>query len=325
LEKPTIHGEKSLFLYHDDLAVPDITENQVLVRVHACGLNPVDLKLGYFCKEFPRVTGLDVAGVVEKVGANAKGWKIGERVTYYADVGSNKNGGLAEFATVDSKLLLRLPDGVSFEEAAAVPTAGWTAWIALVRKCRIAERKGDVVMITAGAGGVGGFAIQLAKLHGLTVITTTSSKNVEYVKKLGADHIIDYSKEDIAARVKELTHGRGVDIWLDVLGTTSADIGVRSLAANGDIAVAAGSPSPTVLGELIFKQGSLHGLMTAAGMTNDEKSQKNLVHVGNEMLALIQNKKLNPLISEAISLSEAVPALQRIGEGHVVGKIVVKM
>jgi NADPH:quinone reductase-like Zn-dependent oxidoreductase len=140
-------------------------------------------------------------------------WKPGDRVFYHGDL--SKPGGYAEFAIAPAHIITRIPDNVTFEETAAIPCAGYTAWQILSRK--IPVRQGQALLVHGGAGGVGGFAIQLGRIQNLKIITTCSAANFSAVKDLGALHPIDYRSEDVTARVMEITNGRGVDIVINTI------------------------------------------------------------------------------------------------------------
>jgi len=290
-----------------------------VVKVHAAGLNPVDYKIGCFgFISFPTTPGLDIAGTVEEVGSGVSHFKVGERVYYHGNM-SSKFGGFAQYSSIEAITVAHIPEGVSFVEAAALPTAGWTAYQVLYDKARI--RKGETVVITAGSGGVGGFGIQLAKLAGANVITTCSAKNFEFVRKLGADHVIDYTKEDVKARVMEITNNRGVDVWVDVIGSDSADVGLKCLAFGGALVVVQGNPT-TPLGDLFMKQQTVHEAFLGGAHKADILARQNLAKTGQEMIQLLKDKKIDPLVSEVINFDAIPEALVRIKDRHVTGKIV---
>lgn len=188
-----------------EVATPEIKENDVLVQVHAAGINLLDslIKNGDF-KLFlpyktPFINGHDVAGTVVKVGARVKNFEVGDKV--YARPADHRIGAFAEFIAINEKDLAFMPDDITMEEAASTPLVGLTAWQALVEIANL--KKGQKVFIQAGSGGVGTFAIQLAKHLGAYVATTTSSANIDLVKSLGADVIIDYKKDDFSVQLKD--------------------------------------------------------------------------------------------------------------------------
>lgn len=193
---------------------PKASKEQVVVEVKATSINPIDWKLreGYLQQmmnfEFPIILGWDVAGVVSEIGEGVTDWKVGDKV--FARPETTRFGTYAEYTIVDQTLLAKIPEKISFEEAAAVPLAGLTAWQGLFNHGKL--KKGETVLIHAGAGGVGTYAIQLAKSIGARVVTTASEKNHDLLIELGADQVIDYKTENFAEILD------GVDLVLDTMG-----------------------------------------------------------------------------------------------------------
>lgn len=193
---------------------PKANAKQVVVEVKATSINPIDWKLreGYLQQmmdwPFPIILGWDVAGTISEVGEEVVEWKVGDKV--FARPETTRFGTYAEFTVVDQHLLAKIPANISFEEAAAVPLAGLTAWQALFNHGKL--KKGETVLIHAGAGGVGTYAIQLAKNIGAKVITTASEKNHDLLVGLGADQVIDYKTENFVDILDE------VDLVLDTMG-----------------------------------------------------------------------------------------------------------
>lgn len=193
---------------------PKAGAKQVVVEVKATSINPIDWKLreGYLQQmmdwAFPIILGWDVAGVISEVGEEVIDWKVGDKV--FARPETTRFGTYAEYTVVDQELLAKIPANTSFEEAAAVPLAGLTAWQGLFNHGNL--KKGETVLIHAGAGGVGTYAIQLAKSIGAKVITTASKKNHDLLIELGADQVIDYKTENFAELLD------GVDLVLDTMG-----------------------------------------------------------------------------------------------------------
>lgn len=190
---------------------PVIEPNQVLIRLRATSVNPVDFKIrqgamGEAAGAFPLVLGGDAAGVVVEVGENVSRFKVDERVF----TRPRKFGTYAEYVVADADVVSKMPKSLNFEEAAAVPLAGMTAWQSLVDHGKI--KKGDKVLIHAGSGGVGIFAVQLAKHFGAEVASTASSRNRELLESLGVDHFIDYKEEDFSKILADY------DLVLDTMG-----------------------------------------------------------------------------------------------------------
>ncbi|MCE7790945.1 NADP-dependent oxidoreductase [Salipaludibacillus sp. CUR1] len=197
-----------------EIDTPSLKESQVLVELHATSINPIDWKVreGYLKEmlpfDFPIILGWDAAGVVIETGSRVTDFKVGDRVFSRPD--TTREGTYAEYAAVDAHLLAHMPEKMSFEEAAAIPLAGLTAWQCLTEFKSIKE--GDHVLIHAGAGGVGNFAIQIAKNMGAYVTTTASGKNADFLYSLGADKVIDYKNEDFSETLSD------VDFVLDAVG-----------------------------------------------------------------------------------------------------------
>ncbi|AQX54400.1 zinc-binding dehydrogenase [Priestia flexa] len=255
----------------EEIEKPVAKRGEVVVKVEAASLNPVDYKTatnGNPSWTYPHIVGLDVAGTVEEVGEDVTEWQKGDRVVYHGDF--NKKGGYAEY-------------------------------------------------------GVGGFGIQLAKAAGKTVISTASAHNHEYVKSLGADHVIDYREEDVKARVMEITNGRGVDAVLDTVSRDNATASLDMIAYNGHIAHIAGAPDYTKVNPFT-KVISFHEVaLNAIHHNHDEIAERDLAKMGDEFLQLVQEKKVSALVERVISLSEVPQALAELSERHVRGKIVVDM
>ncbi|MFC4714500.1 NADP-dependent oxidoreductase [Planococcus dechangensis] len=224
-----------------DVETPSIAENQVLVEVHATSVNPIDWKLreGYLKDmlpwEFPIILGWDVAGVVREIGSQVTHFHVGDRV--FARPATTRQGTYAEFVPVDENLLARMPEIMSFEQGAAIPLTGLTAWQCLVEIGHI--KKGEKVLIHAGAGGVGSMAIQIANSIGCFVATTASDKNDELVTSLGANRVIDYHEEDFSEVLEDF------DFVLDTMGGETLEKSYGVLKRGGRLVSIAGQPDET--------------------------------------------------------------------------------
>ncbi|RZT21719.1 zinc-binding dehydrogenase [Fictibacillus sp. BK138] len=294
---------------------------EVLVKVKAAGLNPVDYKTatnGNPNWSYPHILGVDAAGVIEEIGESVTGFQKGDRVFYHGNL--TKKGGFAEFAVTTAHTVAKMPDELSFEEAAALPCAGMTAYQALIRKMNL--QTGETILIHGGAGGVGGFAIQLAKNIGAKVITTCSPENEEYVKELGADDAIFYKTEDVHARILEITENTGVDAVLDTVSRDNATQSLKSIAFNGRIAFIAGNPDYSAVKP--FSQAlSFHEIaLGAAHFSNNREAQKDLATMNEELAKLVVEGKISTMISEKVTLEKVPAALIKLSERHVKGKIV---
>lgn len=315
-------GELSKVMHYGELPVPQPGPNEARVKVHAVGLNPVDYKLvGKPAAVYPVVYGLDVAGVVDALGEGVANVKVGERVHFFANL-LKQYGGFAEYSITDAETLIPLPDDVSFVDAAALPTAAWTAYQAL--HYRLHLHKGQTIVVTAAAGGVGGFAVQFAKLAGLKVIGTCSTKNKDFVLSLGADHVIDYTTENIPQRVKELTNGIGAEGWIDLVDSNSATEGLSTLAFGGTLVACVGTPDITKV-PMFPRALTLSHVFLGQGYGAHRAAQLELKEIGERVLDLLIQKKLNTLVGEVIELKDVPDALHRLKERHVRGKIVAKL
>jgi len=294
-------------LQYQDLPRPEPKPNEVLVRVIAAGVNPVDsqMRAGDWAKVFgpkpPYVPGADIAGVIEQTGAQVKNLKAGDAVYGYLDL--DRDGGYAQFTIAKPSEVAAKPKSATFEEAAAVPCAALTAWQAIVDSGKLSS--GQTVLIHGGSGGVGSFAIQIAKARGARVIATASTHNQETLKQLGADVAVDYTQqkfEDIA---------KDVDIVLDTVGGDTLARSYKVLKKGGFIA--------TLVARLDKSELEKHGIRgESIGVTPNAAELAQLAE-------LIDAKKIRPLVSQVLPLSEARKAHEQAATGHTRGKIVLKV
>lgn len=292
-------------LKYEDVPRPEPKENQVLVRVIAAGVNPIDalIREDTYAKEFgtnlPLVPGYDIAGVVEKTGAKITKLKVGDAVYGYVLSG----GGYAEYAVASEQELLPKPKSLSFVAAAAVPLAALTAWQALIDAAKV--RAGQTVLIHGGSGGVGTMAIQIAKARGARVIATASTPNQDLLKELGADVAIDYTQtkfEDVA---------KNVNVVLDSVGKDTLARSYGVVKKGGFIA--------TLVSRLDQAELDKHRIRGASISV-----KPNAVELA-EITKLIEAKKIRPVVTRMISLPDAVAAQQQITTHHTRGKIVLKI
>ena len=219
-----------------DVPEPKLREDDVLVQIHAAGVNPVDSKVrngefkSFLRHRLPLILGHDVAGVVVRVGSRVRRLKPGDEV-YAAD---GRAGAFAEFIAINEDDVAIKPTALTMAEAASIPLVGLTAWQALIERANL--KPGQKVLIHAGSGGVGTFAIQLAKYLGATVATTTSTDNVDLVRSLGADVVIDYKKEDFA----DVLHD--YDVVLNSLDKVTLEKSLRVLKPGGQLISISGPP-----------------------------------------------------------------------------------
>lgn len=311
-------------LYLTDREEPKPKADEIRVKVRAVGLNPVDYKIartGHPAWQFPFILGLDVAGIIDSVGENVRELSPGQRVVYHGDL--SKPGGFAQYAVTTARAVSVIPEQLSFTDAAALPCAGYTAFQAIHKKLKV--ESGKSILIHGGAGGVGGFALQLSRLANLKVFTTCSKRNFEYVMSLGADQAIDYNTEDVAAQIKAATGGRGPDYILDTAGPESATASLAMLPFGGALVCCAGFPDFSKI--IPFKSAlSIHEVaLGGAHLSGDHQAQQELAYIGTRMLELAVSGSLNCLVEEIISLEEIPAGLKKLAERHTRGKIVAKL
>jgi NADPH:quinone reductase-like Zn-dependent oxidoreductase len=297
---------KADVLVYEDAPRPEPKAGEVLVRVHAAGVNPVDWKIrsGAFGKRKPGqplILGSEISGVVESCGADVKGFKTGDEV--WSLLSLMRSGGYAEFATAPEGELAKKPKSIDFVHAAGVPLAALTAWQALFDRGGLKE--GQSVLIHAGAGGVGHFAIQLAKAKGAKVYATASANHLGFLKELGADVAIDYK----AQKFEELA--KDVDVVLDSIGGETQTRSLGCLKKGGYLVSIVQPPDAKKLEELGLK-GSI--MLVAPNV-------KELDEIG----ALIEAQKVKCVVSETVPLAEAKRAHELSETGHTQGKIVLQV
>jgi NADPH:quinone reductase-like Zn-dependent oxidoreductase len=294
-------------LKYEDVPRPEPKDDEILIRVMAAGVNPVDgyIRQGNLAKvmgdAFPLILGMDIAGVVENTGAKTTKFKAGDPVYAYSSF--KEQGGYAQFAVVKENEAALKPRGITFEQAAAVPLAATTAWQALIEKAQLSP--GQTVLIHGGSGGVGSFAVQIAKARGAKVIATASTTNQEFLKQLGADQAIDYTTTKFEDVVKD------VDV---VLVAVRGDTLARSygVVKKGGILVSiTGQPDPAELEK--------HGIRGTSLMAHPD------ARVLEELATLIDAKKITPEVSQVFPLTDAAKAHEQIASQHTRGKIVLKV
>ncbi len=197
-----------------------------------------------------------------------------------------------------------------------------TAYEAIVQKMNTTGK--ETILIHAGAGGVGGIGIQLAKRLGLKVATTASTENHEWVKRLGADLAIDYKKENVTDVIRDWTNGRGADLIFNTVGRDEATADLGRLAFSGQLAFIAGGPDQSVVKPFTLSPSIHEVALAAAYASEDDRAIRNLGHMASELLKLVAAKELDPLVTEEIPATDIVKGLQRLSERHVRGKIIAK-
>ncbi|MFM2577376.1 zinc-binding dehydrogenase [Vibrio fortis] len=308
-----------------DLSIPKPRNNQVLVKVLACGLNPVDTKIVYWqhlVKDMGSdfVVGLDVVGEIIEVPTKETSWQVGDKVLFHGNM-FDRHGGLAEYCLQDSRALTAMPN-IPDEFAASTPCAGWTAWRALVDKLRIQER--DSLLIAGGSGGVGSFAIQIAKHYGVeTIITTCSAKNIDYVKQLGATHVIDYQTQDVLEEVKKITLSKGVDVALDCVGGRSELLCANALQFDGEMVELVETADLTLYKDAKARGITVHQLSLGAGYTHGDLGRQSILNAGLSFNKLLNSKYIQPPRIKTIPLYESAEALMKLRDKRTVGKVVI--
>ena len=313
----------------DGQSKPPITENDVLVKIHAASINPLDLRVleGEFKAiqpvKFPFILGNDFAGTVVQVGANVKQFKAGDEV--YAK--TDQNGAFAEYTVVHQSSLALKPQNISMELAASLPLVSLTAWQALVEIAKV--QAAQKVLIHAGSGGVGSIAIQLAKHLGATVATTTSGKNAQWVKALGADIIIDYKTTDFEQELKDY------DVVLDTQGGKILEKSLNVLKRGGRIISISGPPDRE-FAEAIHANWLLKCIIPLLSWSIRNKAKKKGITYSflfmqpngqqlSEISKLVESGNINPIVDKTYAFTEIKDAFQYVNTGRAKGKVVLKI
>jgi len=313
-----------------DMPDPMLQDEDVLVQIRAASVNPLDSKIrdGEFKLllkyRLPLILGHDLAGVVIRVGSRVQHFKPGDEV--YARPADFRIGTLAEYIAVREADLAIKPKTLAMEEAASIPLVALTAWQALVERARL--QKGQKVLIHAGAGGVGTFAIQLAKHLGATVATTTSTANVDWVKRLGADIVIDYKKGDFATLLHDY------DLVLNSLDAKTLSKSVRVLKPGGKLISISGPPDPAFAKHL---GSSFLGLVTCflSRRIRKEAAERGASYSflfmrasGSqlaEITSLIESGVIHPVVDRVFPFESTREAIAYVETGRAKGKVVVQM
>lgn len=296
-----------------ELDLPAPGPGEILVQIHAAGVNPADWKIreGLFKdrmpSEFPIVLGWDAAGVVEAVGKDVARVKSGDEIFAYCRKDKIHDGSYAEAILLNEIHLAPKPKNLSFEEAAAVPLVGLTAYQALFEATQL--KAGETILIHAGAGGVGSFAIQLAKNAGARVLTTASARHHDYLRQLGADEILDYTQENFVSAAKRI-FPEGIDAVFDTVGGQTQLDSAEVLKPGGRLT------SLLALNEDYFRQ---RGLQPHYVFVRPENSQL------RKLGGLIEAGKLRVKLEKVFPLEEAAEAHRLIEAKHSQGKIVLKV
>jgi NADPH:quinone reductase-like Zn-dependent oxidoreductase len=291
----------------EEIPRPEPKDDEILIKVIAASVNPVDVAIrkGHLAEiignKFPLVLGMDAAGIVEKAGAKITKFKVGDPV--YAFFTLTSEGGYAEYVIAKENEAGRKPKAVTYAQAAAVPAAGSTAWLALNYMAKLTADQ--TVLIHGGSGGVGHFAIQIAKAGGAKVIATASTGNQEFLKQMGADMAIDYTTTKFEEVAKD------VDVVLDAVGRDTLKRSYGVVKKGGIIVSIVDEPDKAE--------------MDARGIRGVTLRAAPYAKVLQELATLIDAKKLKPVVSQTFPLADFAKALDQIATHHTRGKIVLQV
>lgn len=340
------HGGPEELVY-EDIEAPTIGANDVLINLKAVGLNHFDLDVrggisGYLSLEMPHILGCEGAGAIAEVGSAVEAFRVGDRVMPFLatssgqcrhricncaqgmdnicldfdKLGVTRWGTYAEYVKVSQHNVIRLPDALSYVDAAATQVAFATAWELVINKAHV--RQGEDVLINAAGSGVGSAAIQVARLAGARIIATAGSdEKLARARKLGADEVINYNEtEDIADAVRKLTGGRGVDVCIEMVGGKILQQSLDALCINGRLSTCgahAGEKVELDMIDFFRKQITMTSCHFAPKSTN------------TAVLSLIAEGKLNPVIAKKLPLSEMHEAHEIVAGRNFFGKVVLEV
>lgn len=292
----------------NETETPRLTPDQILVEIHAASINPIDFKVreGYIPgipSSFPATIGGDFSGIVKEVGEGVENLKPGNEVFGQAGILNGGTGSMAEFALANPTKIAAKPANTTFEEAASLPLAGVSALQAIEDHIQI--KPGQKILINGGAGGIGSFAIQIAKANGAQVATSVSGDDVEFVKSLGADKIIDYKKQNFADELRDY------DAVFDTAGPLTWDASIKILKKGGVIVSMNGQPNP----ELAKENG-----VTSIGQSTDATPERL-----KRLKQLVESGKVRPNIDRVFSLEETKLAFEYQESYSPRGKVVIKV
>jgi len=307
-------------LVYEDIPKPLPDPGQVLVKIHSIGINFIDVyfRSGLYKSPLPFVPGMEAAGTVEALGENVIDPKPGDRVAYAGVIGA-----YAEYALVPARQLIRMPDGIDFETAAAAMLQGMTAHYLTYSSFPL--RKGETILLHAAAGGVGLLLIQMAKKIGARVIGTVSSeKKAELARSAGADHIILYTQSDFEKEVKAITSGAGVDVVYDSVGQATFEKSLNCLRRRGMMVLFGQSsgPVPPMDPNILNPKGSLY--LTRPALGHYTASRDELSWRAGDVLNWISDGSLKIRIDRTYPLREVAQAHQALEARKTAGKILLE-
>ena len=314
-----------------DVPEPKLGAEDILIQVHAASINPLDLKIrsGEFKLilpyELPLILGNDAAGTVVRTGSHVSRFKVGDEV--YARPNKDRIGTFAEYIAINQSDAAIKPSNLSMQQAAAIPLAALTAWQALVDVAKV--KPGQRIFIQAGSGGVGSVAIQIAKHLGAFVATTTSTSNVEWVKALGADVVIDYKTQDITAELSDY------DVVLNSLGNQELIQSLKILKRGGILVSISGPPTPAFADEIGLNWIVKQVIKLISYSIRKKAEQRGINYVFLFMRAngdqlskitqLIEQGSIRPVIDRIFSFSAIADALAYAELGNAKGKTIIQM
>jgi len=291
----------------EEMPVPKIADDELLIKIHAASINPVDWKVreGYMkdmhLHSLPITLGQDFSGTVEKVGSSVKGFKVGDSV--YGRPSIERDGSYAEYLEVKASECALMPKTITYDEAATIPLAGIAAWETLINKAKI--QKGQRVLILAASGGVGSLAVQIAKNRGCYVIGTTSTANLDFVKNLGCNEVIDYMSQDFSQRLTD------IDVVLDTVGGEVQEKAFKVLKRGGILVSTASKPN----------QETANGF----GVRCEYVFVGPNAHILNELRTLIEMGQIHPVVDKVFRFEDVKQAQNYSQSGKARGKIVLEV
>ncbi|GAA1511179.1 NAD(P)H-quinone oxidoreductase [Brevibacterium permense] len=316
-------GEPEVLQVTDE-PTPDIAADEVLVRVHAAGVNRADLlqRRGFYDPP-PGATlipGLEVSGTIEKLGADVTGWSVGDRVAALLS-----GGGYAEYVPVPAGQLLPVPDDFDLTEAAALPEVLSTVWSNIVGRAQV--QAGEWLLVHGGGSGIGTAAIQIARHLGVKIVVTVGTdKKAEFCRELGADAVINYREEDFVERVREICNhddgSTGADVILDIIGAKYLERNIKALGTDGRLVIIGmqgGTKTEINLGWLMQPRKSV----SATTLRARPKEQKIAIvaEVADRLWPAVISGDIRPIIHEAMPLPDVVRAHQTLEDGANIGKV----
>ena len=320
----TGYGDIETHLTFNEIEKPTIKTDQVLIEIYAAGVNPIDYKIIEGAMKqlealaFPAPIGFDLSGIVVDKGTNVKHLNIGDEV--YSRVPSDSPGTFSEYIAVDANVVCIKPSNLNFIESSSLPLVGLTTFQSFEK---VNLKRGDKVLIHAGSGGIGSFAIQFAQNNGAYVFATTSTGNVSWVKELGADTVIDYKKENYLDIVKD------IDIVYDTLGGNYTLDAFKVLKKGGKVTSIAGPLDEETASRFGIPGYKIPEPLEKAIIKNEAIYKFTLMQPNGEQLMLIkqlvENGVIKPIVDKVFPFSESIKALLYQKSGHAKGKIVINV